>query len=56
MSILLCEEWGDIVEFPLFTPNIWMCYQDARWLVKLLLAKYELAMQDLNGCLDSELL
>lgn len=56
MSVLSHEEWGDIVDFPLFAPAIWMCYKDAQWLVSVMRAKYELAIQDFNGCLDSGLL
>ena len=56
MSLVSEEDWGHIVDFPMFTPAIWAGYQDAQWLVKVLRAKYELAIQDFGGCLDSELL
>ena len=56
MSYVSNEDWGYIVDHPMFPDSVYLCYQDALWLVKILRSKYELTLEDVTGCLDSGLL
>lgn len=54
--MLTDEQWGDIAEFPLWASDVWYCWFDMQWLVKILSAKHELTLLDETSCLDSGLL